>query len=273
MGTIGCSEQLEPILGQQKLEQTRGAEQRQRDWEWERYLACTYIPHPKYVLTGPARPKPPKQACCRLLFVLLPVVSSGRVPSCLVHVCVCMLGMAGADAHICLVCSVWEGACRQASCVLPDEFQPRHSPALMWTSEGGVHYAQLMLTILGLRMITQCIRLSLSPWSISTGPWSVSTGPWSITNGHHGPFSLGQPPVACACASYPLIAGAAGSVIACTVPPLFNGSTGDVQSLNRSACPPAGLAARELFPSTRICGCLTLYCVAIMDMLSSSCAI
>ena len=41
------STELEPVLGQHKLERTRGTEQRQKDWEWERYLACTYIPHPK----------------------------------------------------------------------------------------------------------------------------------------------------------------------------------------------------------------------------------
>ncbi|KAF5835664.1 hypothetical protein DUNSADRAFT_7024 [Dunaliella salina] len=40
-------EQLGPYLGQEKLERMRGVEQRQKDWEWERYLACTYIPHPK----------------------------------------------------------------------------------------------------------------------------------------------------------------------------------------------------------------------------------
>jgi len=40
-------EQLEPFLGQEKLERMRGVEQRQKDWEWERYLACTYVPHPK----------------------------------------------------------------------------------------------------------------------------------------------------------------------------------------------------------------------------------
>lgn len=41
-------QELEPVLGQQRLERARAVQQADERWEWERFLACTYTPHPKY---------------------------------------------------------------------------------------------------------------------------------------------------------------------------------------------------------------------------------
>lgn len=43
------SAELEPIVGQHKLERTRASDAQQQQWEWERFLACTYVPHPRCV--------------------------------------------------------------------------------------------------------------------------------------------------------------------------------------------------------------------------------
>ena len=43
------------MLGQIALERTRAEQQRRHDWEWERFLACTYIPHPKVSRASVAR--------------------------------------------------------------------------------------------------------------------------------------------------------------------------------------------------------------------------
>mmetsp|Transcript_5166 Transcript_5166/g.12730 ORF Transcript_5166/g.12730 Transcript_5166/m.12730 type:complete len:729 (-) Transcript_5166:223-2409(-) len=40
-------QELEPVLGQQQLERTQAAQAANEAWEWERFLACTYTPHPK----------------------------------------------------------------------------------------------------------------------------------------------------------------------------------------------------------------------------------
>ena len=39
-------QELEPLFGQFALERAKAAEQRRQDWEWERYLSCTSVPHP-----------------------------------------------------------------------------------------------------------------------------------------------------------------------------------------------------------------------------------
>lgn len=37
---------LESLMGQFALERSQAEQQRKKKWEWERFLACTYIPHP-----------------------------------------------------------------------------------------------------------------------------------------------------------------------------------------------------------------------------------
>eukprot|EP00798_Chlamydomonas_sp_ICE-L_P022454 gene22454-29569_t len=39
-------EELAPLMGQFSLEKSQAEQQRKKDWEWERFLACTYIPNP-----------------------------------------------------------------------------------------------------------------------------------------------------------------------------------------------------------------------------------
>ncbi len=39
--------ELEPLLNQYEHERSKAKEQRREDWEWERYLACSHVPHPK----------------------------------------------------------------------------------------------------------------------------------------------------------------------------------------------------------------------------------
>ena len=38
---------MEPILGQYEHERAKAKDQRSKDWEWERYLSCSHVPHPK----------------------------------------------------------------------------------------------------------------------------------------------------------------------------------------------------------------------------------
>ncbi|KAG1660998.1 hypothetical protein FOA52_007163 [Chlamydomonas sp. UWO 241] len=40
-------DELAPLLGMQAAERARAREQSKKDWEWERYLSCTYVPHPE----------------------------------------------------------------------------------------------------------------------------------------------------------------------------------------------------------------------------------
>ncbi len=35
------------MMGQVAMERAKAAEERRRDWEWERYLSCTHVPHPR----------------------------------------------------------------------------------------------------------------------------------------------------------------------------------------------------------------------------------
>lgn len=39
--------ELGPLLGQNALERAKAQVQTRQDWEWERYLSCTHVPHPK----------------------------------------------------------------------------------------------------------------------------------------------------------------------------------------------------------------------------------
>mmetsp|Transcript_31025 Transcript_31025/g.68839 ORF Transcript_31025/g.68839 Transcript_31025/m.68839 type:complete len:672 (-) Transcript_31025:511-2526(-) len=39
--------ELESLLGQFALERSKAEEQQKQDWEWNRFLSCTYIPHPQ----------------------------------------------------------------------------------------------------------------------------------------------------------------------------------------------------------------------------------
>jgi hypothetical protein len=39
--------EIEPILGQYEHERAKARDMRTKDWEWERYLSCSHVPHPK----------------------------------------------------------------------------------------------------------------------------------------------------------------------------------------------------------------------------------
>ncbi|GAX81362.1 hypothetical protein CEUSTIGMA_g8793.t1 [Chlamydomonas eustigma] len=39
-------QEMEPLLVQCAHERAKAAEQRRQDWEWERYLSCSHVPHP-----------------------------------------------------------------------------------------------------------------------------------------------------------------------------------------------------------------------------------
>lgn len=38
-------EKVASAMGQIALDRAQAAEERRRDWEWERYLSCTHVPH------------------------------------------------------------------------------------------------------------------------------------------------------------------------------------------------------------------------------------
>ena len=39
--------EIEPLLQQYEHERSKAREERRQDWEWERYLSCSHVPHPK----------------------------------------------------------------------------------------------------------------------------------------------------------------------------------------------------------------------------------
>lgn len=45
--TTVCRLEIEPVAGQRQHERIKAREQRHKDWEWERYLSCSHVPHPK----------------------------------------------------------------------------------------------------------------------------------------------------------------------------------------------------------------------------------